>query len=148
MSVQMKPHAGSELKPPPTVHSDDRLDATNLVVSLQQAWPLMSNHRVAAEFAVAASPPSTSAASLDAMAMQLSELISEGRADGDSCSFDLEVPGLGRLEGRMTIRGPQAEVQLRAQRPSAAAILRERRHDLQHLVQRESDGDVSLSILG
>lgn len=85
---------------------------------------------------------------LDPLARGLTDLIDEGRvAAKASFEFDIDTPGLGLLQGRVSISNGQADLELRACRPASAAALRARQSELQRLIDRESDGDVSLFIV-
>lgn len=85
---------------------------------------------------------------LDQLAVDLAEIIEAGRIGrSERCTFDLDVPGWGRLEGHISIQDGEADVELHALRPGAAAALRSRLHDLQRMVDSESGGDVNLIIV-
>jgi hypothetical protein len=104
----------------------------------------------AAAFAseVSAPSPAPAAAWMASLAEGLGEHIEDGRtAPGMPCEFELDVPGLGHLAGRVSFGKGQADLELRASRPAAAAALRARSTQLQRLVDRESGGDVNLFIL-
>jgi hypothetical protein len=71
-------------------------------------------------------------------------MASQARFDFD---FDIDMPVLGLLQGRVSIANGQADLELRACRPSAASLLRSRQSELQRLLERESGGDVNLFIV-
>jgi hypothetical protein len=80
---------------------------------------------------------------------ELSAQINSPSADaGDACIFQLELPGLGSLSGRLTIRAnQQVDLELRAMKPAVATALRARRNELQQSVDRSTERDVNLFIL-
>lgn len=101
---------------------------------------------LAFERTLAASSPKT--AVIDRLTTELAEFAELGRLGAcDSCAFELDLPGLGRMEGWVTIRRGHADLELQALRPSTAAALRARRHELQRRLDQASGGEVSLSIL-
>ncbi|WP_092944704.1 flagellar hook-length control protein FliK [Roseateles sp. YR242] len=61
--------------------------------------------------------------------------------------FSVDSLRLGPLQGRVSISGGRADVELQASRPATASALRARQLQLQHLVRRESGGDVELRLL-
>jgi hypothetical protein len=93
-------------------------------------------------------PPADGGLSLDPLARGLAAGADEARAMAcQRFDFDLDLPVLGVLQGRVSIANGQAELELRACRPAAAAALRARQSELQRLVERECDGGVSLFIV-
>lgn len=101
-----------------------------------------------AVFEKALRPGSATTATLDRLAAELGELADAQRtAPCDGCAFDFELPGLGRMEGRISIRRGHADLELHALRPGAAAALRARQHELQRKLDQASGGDVSLFIV-
>ncbi len=90
----------------------------------------------------------TSAVRLDQLAGELGEIIDKkGVGSREGCTFDIELPGLGRLQARVSIRAGQADLELSAARAASSAVLRSRLQELRRLVGRESGGDVNLSIV-
>jgi len=131
----------------------DRADGTN-VVPLLQPMPQL--------FAALPAPPlddvvtfrqdvardSAVALPLDQVAAELSAAVGNDKAgSAEGYSFDFEVPGLGRMEGRVSVQGGLADVQLHVLQPAAATALRQKLSQLQDLVDRETGGDVTLSIV-
>jgi hypothetical protein len=88
-----------------------------------------------------------SATPLDPLAIELGEAVEAACLSREDCTFDLDVPGFGRLEGRFSMRSGTADLELHALRPASAALLRGRQHELQRMVDRESGGDVNLFIV-
>jgi len=88
------------------------------------------------------------AAPLDQLSVELCAMVEMGAGDlSESCSFHLDIPGLGRLNGRLAIRGGQAQLELSAARQGVAASLRSRQHELQRSVDQSSRGEVNLFIV-
>lgn len=102
------------------------------------------------ELAATPSDPSLANAPVPAMQQLTEELkaqLDAGTGSGlDSCSFEVDVPGLGRLQGRMTLRRDRADLELRALTPGLAHALRMTRASLQAGVDQAVDGDVNLFI--
>jgi hypothetical protein len=87
------------------------------------------------------------AAAMEQLSIELGALVDAGAHGGiEGCNFDLELPGLGRLQGRVSVRRDRAELELRALNPGTAAALRSRRHELQQGLDRAVDGEVHLFI--
>ena len=139
--------------------SSDSPDAAGVVPVLAQdlalwttlcATPSTDSANSAEAFAVAgsASVPDLSPTALEQLNIELAALVDAGaHGDIDSCSFDLDLPGLGRLQGRLSIRRDRADLELRALTPGMAAALRSRRHELQQGIDQAVDGhDVNLFI--
>lgn len=85
---------------------------------------------------------------LDPVARGLTAWVDEARvASLVRFDFDIDMPSLGLLQGRVSITNGQADLELRACRPSAASLLRSRQSELQRLLERESGGDVNLFIV-
>lgn len=103
-----------------------------------------------AVFAREASPHSAFVAPMEHLALELGTHIEAeaARVSGpQGYTFDLEVPGFGRVEGRLLVRRGRADVELYVLRSDAAQALRARLPQLQKLLDRESGGDVNLSIV-
>lgn len=85
---------------------------------------------------------------IEQLSMELGPLVGAGIHGGlDACSFDLELPGLGSLQGRLSVRRDRADMELRALTPAVAAALRSRRHELQQGIDQAAGGyDVTLFI--
>ena len=86
---------------------------------------------------------------IEQLNVELAALVGAGaHGDLDTCSFDLELPGFGRLQGRLSIRRDRADLELRALSPGIAAALRSRRQALQQGIDQAvgGDHDVNLSI--
>lgn len=100
-------------------------------------------------FAQATLPPEMpGTAPLDQLGDELRALVDAGGVEsGESCKFELEVPGLGRLSGRIAMRGGQAQLELHAPRQAVAATLRARQQELQRSVDQCTRGEVSLFIV-
>jgi hypothetical protein len=102
----------------------------------------------AATFASESGLQAQATAPLDQLAVELGALVDAGTLDGqESCSFELELPGLGRIDGRVSIRGGQASLELHATRSGVAAALRSRQHELQKSVEHAARGEVKLFIV-
>src|SRR5204863_4241442 len=87
-------------------------------------------------------------AELKQLAGELGKLVADWNTTArDGCTFDIEVPGLGRLAGRVSVNAGQADVELQAMRTASGAALRARQQQLQRMLDRESGGDVNLFIL-
>ena len=101
------------------------------------------------DFALAANPQTAlDAARLDQLAIDLGALVAGGPDGvGETCTFHLEVPGLGRMEGQVSMRNGQANVELHATRPQVAAALRSRQQEMQKSIDQASQGDVTLFIV-
>jgi len=101
-----------------------------------------------AAFARAASPAAAGdAAGLDRLGTELGALLACGPDElCEPCTFQLTLPGWGRMEGRMSAHGGRAQLELHAARPQLAALLRSRQHELQQAVEHSSQGDVNLLI--
>jgi Flagellar hook-length control protein FliK len=88
------------------------------------------------------------AAPMDQLSVELRALVEMGAGDlSEACSFHLDIPGLGRLNGRLAIRGGQAQLELSAARQGVAASLRSRQHELKRSVDQSSRGEVNLFIV-
>jgi len=86
---------------------------------------------------------------LDPLVGELGAQINSPSAEaGEACTFQLELPGLGSLSGRLTIRAnQQVDLELKAMKPAVATALRARRQELQQGVDRSTERDVNLFIL-
>jgi hypothetical protein len=86
--------------------------------------------------------------SLNPLARGLTEWADEARATArHRFDFDIDMPALGLLQGRVSISNGQTDLELHACQPASAAALRARRSELQRLIDRESDCNVSLFIV-
>jgi hypothetical protein len=83
------------------------------------------------------------------LAEEIGALVSSlGENAGDACTFQLDVPDLGSLYGRVTVRSHhQVDLELRALKPAVATALRARQRELQHSVSDSVERQVTLFIL-
>lgn len=161
-ALQPLPQDGSGLAPhwaddaafgAPVAFQDELVDPSRVTPQLaQDLAPLPDNFSQspdAAAFADASrAGQAPGAAPLDQLSVELRALVEMGAGDlSEACSFHLEIPGLGRLNGRLAIRGGQAQLELSAARQSVAASLRSRQHELQRSVDQSSRGEVNLFIV-
>lgn len=113
--------------------------------------PPAADHADSTEtFAAAGSASATDQppTALEQLNIELTALIeATAQGDLDTCSFDLDLPGLGQLQGRLSLRRDRADMELRGLTPGMAAVLRSRRQELQQgLDQAVSGHDVNLFI--
>lgn len=132
---------------------DELVDPSGVTPQLAQGLSplpeIFSLSRDAVAFADASrADQAPGAAPLDQLSVELRALVEMGAGDlSEACSFHLDIPGLGRLNGRLAIRGGQAQLELSAARQAVAASLRSRQHELQRSVGQSSRGEVSLFIV-